>query len=142
MDNIFPFIDAKAAEINEALPLYKEIDWDFENNKPKFINGNFSFVVGNEAIKVWAYKALTTERFVYIIYSWDFGHEFDSMIGQVFTNDLVKSEVARFLEEALLINPYISGISNIRVDFYGDKIEIEAMLSTIYGEVRVSVWEY
>lgn len=139
MDELFPYIDARESDITEVLPEYREVQWDFENNKPVFINGNFKIVTGNEAVKVWAYKALNTSRFRHIIYSWDFGHEFDSMIGQVYTSDLVQSEVTRFLEEALLINPYISGISNINIELNGDKIKIDATLTTIYGEVRVNV---
>lgn len=125
-------------ESNE-LSIYKEIAWDFENNKPILIDGNFKVVENNEALKVWIYKALKTERFRYVMYSWDYGCEMESIINKGFTKELIKSEVERLIKEALLINEYILSIQDIEVNFIKDLLEISLSVNTIYGEVKINV---
>lgn len=68
----YPF--AGSTNINayqsEDLPLFVEYDWDFDNNSFKFTaNGNRIKVTGDDALKVWVYKALMTERNQYLAYS-------------------------------------------------------------------------
>ena len=139
-NGLFPFFgDTQAATAEtESLPLYKEAAWDFENNIPIVEKGDFKIVEGNEAIKTWVYKAMKTERFRYLIYSWDFGSELDGLIGQSYTPNLTKAESIRYIKEALLINPYIRNVSNVEVTFDRGKLYITAKLETIYGETEVN----
>ena len=46
------------------------------------------------------------------------------------------AEAPRMVRDALLINPYITDVSDISVDFAGDTLAISARLKTIYGEVE------
>lgn len=140
--SIFP--QASNVEIDsistiEVLPLYKEVAWDFNNNKPIIVNGDFLIVEGKEAIKVWVYKALLTERFKYEIYSWDYGSEIETLINKGFTKSLIVSEVERYISEALLINEYILSVDSIEVNFNDNTLKVDISVSTIYGEVKVSV---
>lgn len=125
-------------ESNE-LPIYKEVAWDFENNRPILRDGNFKIVEKDEALKVWIYKALKTERFRYGIYSWDYGSEIESLINKGFTVDLIKSEVERFITEALSLNEYIISINNVDVNFIDDLLTANVEITTVYGEVQMSV---
>lgn len=139
-ETLFPFFgdtQAAAAEA-ESLSLYKEMAWDFENNIPIVEKGDFKIVEGNEAIKTWVYKTMKTERFRYKIYSWDYGSELDSLIGQSYTPNLTKAESIRYIKEALLINPYIRNVSNVEVIFDKGTLFITAKLETIYGETEVN----
>lgn len=139
MESLFPFFgDSVAAEDEKEMPLYKEVAWDFENNVPRLKNGNFDIVTGNEAIKTWCYKALKTERYRYIIYSRDYGNELEEMIGQSYSPNLTKAESIRYIEECLLINPYIKGVSNLEIGFDGGHLAISGKLETVYGEMEVS----
>ncbi|MDU6304737.1 MAG: DUF2634 domain-containing protein [Serratia marcescens] len=140
--SIFP--QASNVEIDnistvEVLPLYKEVAWDFINNSPILVNNEPMIVEGNEAIKVWIYKALLTERFKYQIYSWDYGSEIETLINKGFTNSLIISEVERFITEALLINEYILAVDSVEVGFNDDTLKVDISVSTIYGEVEASV---
>lgn len=137
---LFPFFgDTQTATAEtESMPLYKEAAWDFERNIPIIEKGDFKIVEGNEAIKTWVYKAMKTERFRYQIYSWDFGSELHSLIGQNYTPNLTKAEAIRYIKETLLINPYIRNVSNVEVTFSGGTLTINAKLETIYGETEVS----
>lgn len=124
---------------NKDLQVYKEIAWNFENNTPIIIDGNFKIVEKNEALKIWIYKALKTERFRYGIYSWEYGCEIESLINKGFTKELIKSEVERFVTEALSTNEYILSINYVDVSFTNDLLTTNISISTIYGEVEASV---
>lgn len=139
--SLFPFFGDTAAETASGaeLPLYKEVAWDFENNVPRLKNGEYEIVAENEAIKTWVYKALKTERFRYLIYSWNFGSEIDSLIGQSYTPNLTKAECIRYIEEALLINPYIKAITEVEVSFSEGHLSVSGHLETIYGETEIEV---
>jgi hypothetical protein len=139
---LFPLIQPEVTgetEDSSDYPMYREVKWDFQNNVPVYKNGNPVIVEGLEAIKVWAWKALHTPRFRYEIYSWDYGNELESLIGQSYSQALKESEAARYVRECLLINPYITDVKNITVNQSGDKISITGTLETIYGEANISV---
>ena len=135
MSEYFPF--ATRTDVTEVveIPLYKDIAWDFNKDEMIIVNGNPLILEGNEAIKVWIYKAIKTQRYVYDIYSWDYGCEVNSLLGKGMPKELVKSETARYIEEALIINPYISSISTINVEFEGDVLTANVVVNTLYGEV-------
>lgn len=137
--SLFPFFGDTQTEETESLPLYTEAAWDFANNIPIVEKGDFKIVTGNEAIKTWVYKTMKTERFRYLIYSWDFGSEISSLIGQSYTPNLTKAESIRYIKEALLINPYIKEVSNVEVSFSEGRLTITAKLTTEYGTEEVSV---
>ena len=139
--SLFPFFGDTVTEVAAGtnLPLYKEVAWDFQNNIPNLKNGEYEIVTENEAVKTWAYKALKTERFQHLIYSWNYGSEIDSIIGQSYTPNLTKAECIRYIEEALLINPYIKAVSEVEVSFSEGHLTVSGTLETIYGETEVEV---
>ena len=144
MENSFyPFIDFLAETNinipnNEPLPLYREIAWDFKNDTPLVVNNEFKIVEMNEAIAVWIYHAIKTYRYAFSIYSWDFGCEIDTLLGQNYTAAHTKSEVTRYITEALEINPYILTIDKITVDFDGDVLSVGVRVITVYEELEVN----
>lgn len=76
-----------------------------------------------------------TPRFRYEIYTWAYGSEFESLIGQAYTPALKEAEAPRYLRECLLINPYVTDVRNIIVDFAGSRLTVSGTADTIYGEV-------
>ena len=144
MENSFyPFIDFLSETNNnipnnEPLPLYREIAWDFKEDMPIVENNEFKIVEMNEAISVWIYHAIKTSRYVYSIYSWDFGCEIDTLLGQNYTASHTKAEVTRFIIEALEINPYIISIEKIIVDFDGEILNVDVRVITVYEELEVN----
>ena len=138
--SLFPFIsNDDEVKVDNSFPLYKEVAWDFEKNVPVIENGDFKIVEGNNAIKVWVYKALLTPRYNYSIYSWDYGSELLDLIGKAYTPSLTKSEAKRYIEEALLINPYILEVNVMDTDFKNDLLSADIKIVTIYGESDISV---
>ena len=140
MSSIFPFLNSnidRPQAINE-LKLFEEIAWDFENNTPLIVDGEFKKVQKNDALKVWIYKALKTERYKYTIYTWNYGNELERLIGTNNYPEMIKSQMIRYISEAILTNPYINSISNITVSSDSDKINANFEVKTIYGNMEVN----
>ncbi|MCH7253734.1 DUF2634 domain-containing protein, partial [Clostridioides difficile] len=123
----------------EELPIFREVAWNFEKDKPILENGDFKIVEGNEAIKVWVYKCIKTNRYEHEIYSWKYGTELSELIGQKYSKGLTESEASRYIKEALLINPYILEVNVKSANFNRDILSANVKVSTIYGEVEVNV---
>ena len=142
-DSFYPFIDFLAdtnidIPEDEPLPLYREIAWDFKNDHPLIENNEFKIVEMNDAISVWIYHAIKTYRYAFSIYSWDFGCEIDTLLGQNYTPAHTKAEVTRYITDALMINPYILSIEKIIVDFDGDTLHVDVRVITVYEELEVN----
>lgn len=140
MSGIFPIVQPEAADAEpRRLPLCREAAWDFDRGVPRFSGGKPLTVTGAEAVKVWIWKTLMTARFHHSVYSWDYGNEVESLIGQPFTPAVKRSEAVRYVREALMINPYIRAVRQVDVTFGADDLTICCEAETIYGEVRVYV---
>lgn len=142
MSTEFPFVGSTTIVEDNELPVFKEYAWDFENDK--FIydnNGNHVVVTENEALKVWIYKALKTERFDYIAYSWQYGIELKPFIGKVMSVQERYSELKRVITECLMVNPYIVSIDSFSFDTdkHQETVKVSIELTTIYGEVTLNV---
>ena len=136
--SLFPFVsNIENVKTDNTFTLYKEVAWDFEKDNPILENKEFKIVEGNEAIKVWVYKALLTPRYQHSIYSWDYGSELLSLIGKAYTPELTKSEAKRYIKEALEINPYILEVDVIDMSFRDSVLSANIKLLTIYGESEV-----
>ena len=138
--SLFPFIsNVDEVKVDNSFPLYKEVAWDFEKDIPIIQNGDFKIVEGNNAIKVWAYKALLTPRYNHSIYSWDYGSELMDLVGKAYTPSLTKEEAKRYIKEALLINPYILEVNVVDTSFNNGILSADIKIVTIYGESEVTI---
>ncbi|EGT4082634.1 DUF2634 domain-containing protein [Clostridioides difficile] len=140
-DTIFPFMGAPEDYIsptNEELPIFKEFAWDFDKDEKIIENGDFKIVERNEAIKVWIYKTIKTDKYVYLIYEWDYGTDIKNLIGQKYTKGLTESEAKRYIQEALLTNPYILEVNITNAEFEDDNLSISLNVKTIYGEEEIT----
>lgn len=126
--------------IKEELPVFREYKINFSSGQLiTNDHGENIIVEKDEALKIWIWKVLQTNKYRYKIYSYNYGNELETLVGKGYSKELVDSEVSRYLEECLLANPYIKSIENINVDFEGSKLTINVKTKTIYGEVEASV---
>ena len=137
-DTIFPFIETVAVEEIEddetELERFCEYAYDFENNcLLKSKEGYNYFVYENEALRIWVYKALRTSRYNYLAYTENFGSETHDLIGKPIESDIMKSEIKRYITEALMFNSYIKSVSNFVVEAIDSKILVSFDLESIYG---------
>lgn len=119
-------------------PLYREAAWDFERDIPIFRGGEPVAVEGKDALKVWIWRVLRTPRFKYEIYTWAYGSEFESLLGQACSDAVKTAEAPRYLRECLLVNPYITAVKDIAVSFEAGQLNVTGTAETVYGEVKVN----
>ena len=115
MRSVLPLVFDAEQTGTEGLPLCRETDWDFTANQPVWRDGSPVFVTGQRAVLIWAWNALHTERFAHDVYSSDYGPDFSALLGQSYAEEIRQSEAIRIVRETLLVNPYITGVSQVSV---------------------------
>ena len=136
----FPFVGTVQALNTSTLPLFYMYDWDFKNNCFTYDgNGKQILLSGNEALKIWILKALKTERFFYLAYSWRYGSELKKYIGQVMGVGERKSEMKRAIVECLMVNPYVKSVNSVEFieTEHRRDMEIKISVTTIYGNLTL-----
>ena len=107
---------------------------DYETGRPVWESGNPVFVTGLEAVKGWAWRAVATARYRYPHFSWSYGCEIESLIGQPYQAETKKSEAERYVKEALLVSPYIREAHVSETRFEGSVLHMTVELTTVYGK--------
>lgn len=97
---------------------------------------------GIEAVKQAVYKALHTERYDYLIYSWNYGAELKDLFGKQLT--YVYAEVKRRIEEALLQDDRILNVKDFTYektarDTLHITFTVESTEGNFESEVNVNV---
>lgn len=90
---------------------------------------------GREAIEQFIYKALSTERYEHLIYSWNFGAELARLFGQPIP--YVYSEIRRLITEALTQDDRITGVDAFYFNHKKHKVSVTFTAHTIYGPIDI-----
>ncbi len=142
--SIFPFIDASGVTDTKKvtdLPLLKEYAYDYAKNELLLDENGCTYLVeGNAALRIWIFKALTTARFRHVAYSPAFGEEYeDQLIGHSMNREIVKSEMKRYITEALMVNPYIKKLENFNFETSSWGMKVTFDCTSIYGKETVPI---
>ena len=127
--------DAKTIkeDISQVVKVPQEYGIDFQTGQ---LTGKI--VEGVEAIKVWIWLCLHTERFRHAIYSADYGASLEQYIGHVVTDEYVNTDCESEITEALLINEHIESIEDFEVVRGVDRLNISFRVVTRFGDFEVS----
>ena len=88
-----------------------------------------------EAVKQTVYKILNTERYAYIIYSWNYGVELQDLIGRHVT--YACPEIERRVKEALLQDDRITGVDEFVFDTSKKGVVVVTFtVHTIFGDLN------
>lgn len=103
------------------------------------LNGNNDQIRGTvdeiEAVRQAAFCILNTERYEYMIYSWDYGVELEDLFGEPLS--YVLPELKRRIAEALTQDDRITGVKDFLFDTSKRGIVNAAFtIETIYGEIQ------
>lgn len=138
--NLFPDLTRYLPDRKDAeLPVYREWAYDFQNNRFLTRNGQYYLVDRNEALKIWIYKALKTPRYRYQAYSRRYGQEYEWLVGEVSDRQIFESELERYTEEALLVNPYILTVGEFSFRYEGARVYVRFTVDTVYGAADMEV---
>ena len=118
---------------SEETTIPKEYGVDFDTGE---LTG--AIVSGKEAIKVWIWNCLHTERFRFAIYSWDYGAELEQYIGDEVTEEFLQTDCEAEITEALKVNKYILDIEDFNVSFEGSRLKISFKVNTTFGDIEVN----
>lgn len=118
-------------DLEEEIKPPKEYGIDFKTGQ---LTG--AIVEGKEAVKVWIWLVLQTPRYRYYIYTWDYGNEFEDLMGQAYTREYIETEAQRMTEECLLVNENIEGITEFSVSMADNIVTISFTANTIYGDIE------
>ena len=110
---------------------YPSLTYSLDYTGTGQING---YVDELEAMKQAIYKIINTERYAYIIYSWNYGIELNDLIGQPIP--FVYAETQRRIMEALLADDRINSVNNFVFSNNSGDVAVTFDVETIYGKIN------
>ena len=134
------FLEKTDTEVEE-MPIFKEYAIDFKTREYIKDENDIKVLEKNEALKVWIFKALKTERFRYIdVHSDNYGSELEANIGTVYQKSVKDALMINQIRDTLLVNPYILECYNFEISNEDEYIpQITFNVRTIYGELEMEV---
>ena len=120
-------------DIDESNQVYRTYKMDFERKR---IGG---MIDGKEAVVQAIWKILSTTRFAHLIYDDQYGCDFFHKINDSgLTDDFLESDMPVMLEEALLYDERITGVSDFSYEIIShDSVHVSFVASTIYGDIEI-----
>jgi hypothetical protein len=149
MPNLFPLDEdtsTETAETASKVSFGKSWRFDFENGE--FVltpAGKVTETSDVEAWLEWCKKALITARYRYLVYSRNYGQEFDDLISRHLSRSANESEIKRIATEALMVDPRTASVNNFKFTWEGDTVyftcdatNTRSETGTINGQVVIS----
>ena len=126
----------------EEMPVFKEYAIDFKTGEYlKDENNDIKVLEKNEALKVWIFKALKTERFRYAdVHSDNYGSELETNIGSIYQKSVKDALMINQIRDTLLVNPYILECYNFDISNEDEYVpQITFNVKTVYGKLEMEV---
>jgi len=99
-------------------------------------NQVYGGIDGKEAMIQAIYKILSTERYQYVIYSWNYGIELADLYGEAVS--YVYPELERRITEALTWDHRIKHVDNFKFDSPNKgEVCVSFMVHTIFGAIEL-----
>lgn len=117
---------------SQVVKMPKEYGIDFTTGQ---LTGKI--VEGLEAIKVWIWLCMHTERFRHAIYSADYGTSLEQYIGHMLSDEYINTDCESEISDALLINEYVESIEDFEAVRNSDSLNISFRVVTKFGSIEV-----
>ena len=134
---MIPSIEILNMEIADTIypgRTYKIEEGSGEEENTSRING---YIDELESIKQAVYLILSTERYAYLIYSWDYGVELVDLYGKPMS--YIMSELPRRVEEALTMDDRIESVTDFEFEKIGKKLHAKFTVVTTIGNIESEV---
>ena len=99
------------------------------NTQRAIISG---YIDGLDAVRQAVELIMSTERYVYPVYSWNYGVELESLIGK--DAAYITAEIKRRIREALEQDDRVKEISGFKLAKSDDELRVEFEVVTDYGK--------
>lgn len=119
------------SNLNDSLELVDEVETS--RTYKILIGDSKGYIEGLGALKQAVYKVLSTERYEYPIYSFNYGIDIESLIGKDY--DYVRIELKRRIEECLLEDERINSVNNFSFEREEDVLKCTFEVESIYGNI-------
>lgn len=93
------------------------------------------FCDGKEALEQTIFFILSTERYKYLIYSDNYGSEFENVPN--IDRDILESELKRRINEALIQDDRIESTDNYIFNYDEDSVLVKFTVFCIYGDLEI-----
>ena len=140
MEKDFDIFLNNVEEKQKELPIFREYAIDFKSGEYiKNENNDIKVLEKNEALKVWIFKALKTERIMYNeVHSNEYGSELETNIGTIYQKSVKDALMINQIRDTLLVNPYILECYNFDISNEDEYVpHITFTVRTIYGETEM-----
>ena len=112
-----------------------------KTHRMELYEGNYilGFVDSLKAMEKAIYKIIRTERYKYIIYSWNYGIELEDLFGMPVEYCAV--ELERRISEALLQDNRITAVNGFEFDTESERGTIlikKFIAETVFGEIQIN----
>lgn len=85
-----------------------------------------------DAVRQAVFKILNTQRYQYLVYSWDYGIELEDLFGE--PADYVCAELERRIREALTADDRIESVEGFRFDISEKRVvKVSFTVHSVYG---------
>lgn len=135
-------IEKQQQEMQEnSLPLFTEMAIDFNTGETISKDGELVKLTGKEALNVWIWKTLKTERNRFKAYSSSFGSDIHKEIGYVYDRTVKEQLIASEIVDTLIVNPYILRVYDFEIDYSDEDLtlNIKFKVDSIYGVAEQGV---
>ncbi len=102
------------------------------NHDTKTITGTIDQI---RAVEQAIFLILNTERYQWLIFSWNYGVEFKNLIGK--PTDYCIPEIERCIREALLQDDRITAVENFQFEVHKKRVLTTFTVISIFGNVNV-----
>lgn len=120
-------------ELDTELEEYENADktYKIDFSKKRITNT----IDGIEALKQTIYCILNTERYENIIYSWNYGSEFNDLIGK--DKDFILGDLKRRIIDALSVDERIDDVNDFKFSTNKESMTVNFIVKTVYGEITI-----
>lgn len=134
-DVLFPSFEIpdEVADIDDDTSLYGTAwRWDWERSDFRTVGGAPEIAPGHIAWIEWCLKALRTERGVYLIYSDDYGIDFQA-IKQARTREEAEAVIADEIRDCLTVDPRTASVGEFGFSWRGDAVLVAFVAEPTVG---------
>ncbi|AEG61697.1 DUF2634 domain-containing protein [Desulforamulus ruminis] len=139
MPSIFPTVPTEPLPVNELnqKPVAFGRSVRFDYDRGEFImtpTGKIAGSTDTEAWMEWCQKALNTQRYRYLVYSRNYGQEYDELIGRHLTREGNESEMIRMTTECLMVDPRTASVQAFAFKWEEDRVYFTCEVVSVRGE--------